>query len=103
MPQLADVAPVVSYGLSRPRVTFEPGQIERSLLTLVLSVVELIRQLMEKQAIRRIEGGSLTDDEVERLGCSLMEVDATIRRLQTQFGIADLNVDLGPFGPLLDD
>ena len=103
MPQLTDAAPVLSYGLSRARVNFEPGQIERSLLKLVLSVVELIRQLMEKQAMRRIEGGSLTGDEVERLGCSLMEVEATIGKLQAQFGIDDLNFDLGPIGPLLDD
>jgi len=103
MPQLIEVAPVLSYGLARPRVNFEPGQIERGLLKLVLSVVELIRQLMEKQAMRRIEGGSLTGDEVERLGCSLMEVETTIHRLQTQFGIDDLNFDLGPIGPLLDE
>lgn len=103
MPQLVDVAPIVSCGLARARLDFEPGQIERSLLKLVLSIVELIRQLMEKQAMRRIEGGSLTFDEVERLGCSLMEVEATIHRLQAQFDIRDLNFDLGPLGPLLDE
>lgn len=104
MSQLIDVPPpVLSYGLARARVNFDRGQIERSLLKLVLSVVELIRQLMEKQAMRRIEGGSLTCDEVERLGCSLMEVEATIRRLKAQFGIDDLNFDLGPIGPLLDE
>jgi hypothetical protein len=103
MAQCIDAAPILSYGLTRPRVNFEPGQIERSLLKLVLSIVELIRQLMEKQAMRRIEGGSLTGDEVERLGCSLMEVETTITRLRAQFDIGDLNFDLGPFGPLLDE
>jgi hypothetical protein len=103
MSQLVDAPAVLSYGLARNRVNFEPGQIERSLLKLVLSIVELVRQLMEKQAMRRIEGGGLTGDEVERLGCSLMEVETTIRRLQAQFDIGDLNFDLGPFGPLLDE
>jgi hypothetical protein len=103
MPPFVDPAPVLSCGLARQRVNFDPGQIERSLLKLVLSIVELIRQLMEKQAMRRIEGGSLTGDEVERLGCSLMEVETTIHKLQTQFGIDDLNLDLGPIGPLLDE
>ena len=90
--------------LSRPRARIEldPGRIERGLLKLVLSIVELIRQLMEKQAMRRIDAGTLTSDEVERLGVSLMEVEATIRQLQRQFGIEDLNIDLGPLGPLLD-
>jgi hypothetical protein len=103
MSQLVDAAPLLSYGLARGRVNFESGQIERGLLKLVLSIVELIRQLMEKQAMRRIEGGSLTGDEIERLGCSLMEVETTIERLQRQFGIDDLNFDLGPIGPLLDE
>ena len=103
MLQQADVHPLSVPVFTRPRVNFEPGQIERSLLKLVLAVVELIRQLMEKQAMRRIEGGSLSTEEVERLGCSMLEVETTIRRLQTQFNIDDLNLDLGPIGPLLDE
>jgi Gas vesicle protein K len=85
-----------------PRIELEPGKIERGLLRLVLSLVEMIRQLMEKQAARRIDAGDLTDDEVERVGRSLMELEAKIRELQVQFGIDDLNIDLGPVGPLLD-
>ena len=85
-----------------PRIELEPGKIERGLLRLVLSLVEMIRQLMEKQATRRIEAGDLDDDEVERVGRSLMELEAKIRELQAQFGIDDLNIDLGPVGPLLD-
>jgi gas vesicle protein GvpK len=69
----------------------------------VLSLVELLRQLMEKQALRRIEAGSLTTDEIDRVGRSLMEVEQTIRKLQAQFGIEDLNIDLGPIGRLLPE
>ena len=87
----------------RARVELEPGKIERGLLKLVLSLLEMLRQLMEKQAVRRIEAGSLTDDEVDRLGRSLLEVETTIRRLQTQFGIEDLNIDLGPVGRMLPE
>jgi hypothetical protein len=86
----------------RPRVVLEPGNVERGLVKLVLALIELVRQLMEKQAMRRIEAGSLAPHEIERLGCSLMEVEATIHKLQAQFGIDDLNLDLGPVGHLLD-
>jgi hypothetical protein len=86
----------------RPRLALEPGNVERGLVKLVLALVELIRQVMEKQAMRRIEAGSLAPADIERLGCSLMEVEATIRKLQDHFGIDDLNLDLGPVGTLLD-
>jgi hypothetical protein len=85
------------------RIELEPGKIERGLLRLVLSLVELIRQLLEKQAIRRIEAGRLSPEDADRVGRSLMEVEATIRTLQTQFGIDDLNVNLGPLGRLLPE
>ena len=85
------------------RLELEPGKMERGLLTLVLSIVELLRQLMEKQALRRIDAGSLSVDEIDRVGCGLMELEVKIRELQTQFDIPDLNIDLGPVGQLLDD
>jgi hypothetical protein len=88
---------------SRRRVELEPGKIERGLLQLVLAVIELIRQLMEKQALRRIEAGSLTPSEVDRLGKTLMELELKIKELQKQFDIEDLNIDLGPLGKLLDE
>jgi gas vesicle protein GvpK len=88
---------------TRARFELEPGKVERGLLKLVLSLVELLRQLMEKQALRRIEAGSLTTDEIDRVGRSLMEVEQTIRKLQAQFGIEDLNIDLGPIGRLLPE
>jgi dissimilatory sulfite reductase (desulfoviridin) alpha/beta subunit len=89
---------------TRPRamVNLEPGKVEQGLLKLVLSLVELLRQLMEKQAMRRIDAGSLSADDIDRVGCGLMELETKIRELQAQFGIADLNLDLGPIGPLLD-
>jgi len=88
---------------SRRRVELEPGKIERGLLQLVLAVIELIRQLLEKQALRRIEAGSLTPAEVDRLGQTLMELELKIKELQEQFDIEDLNIDLGPLGKLLDE
>lgn len=87
---------------NRPRLVLEPENIEKGLIKLVLALVELLRQVMEKQAMRRIEAGSLAPDDVERLGRSLMQVESTIRQLQDQFGIDDLNLDLGPVGTLLD-
>jgi len=86
----------------RPRIELEPGKIERGLFKLVLTLVELIRQVIEKQAMRRIDAGSLTPDEVDRLGRALMEIESTIRGLQSQFEIDDLNIDLGPLGNLVD-
>jgi hypothetical protein len=85
-----------------PRVELEPGKMERGLLKLVLSLVELIRQVMEKQAMRRIDAGTLSDEEIDRVGRGLMELEQKIRELQTQFGIDDLNIDLGAAGTLLD-
>ena len=85
----------------RARFELEPGKIERGLLRLVLSIVELLRQLMEKQAMRRIDAGSLSVEEIDRVGRSLMEVEATLHRLKAQFGIDDLEIDLGPLGQLV--
>jgi hypothetical protein len=99
---MGDPAALTSATGSRTRVELEPGKMERGLLHLVLSLVELLRQVMEKQAIHRIEAGSLTPDEIDRLGLSLMEMESKIRELQVQFGIDDLNIDLGPVGNLLD-
>jgi CRISPR/Cas system-associated endonuclease Cas1 len=76
---------------------------ERSLASLVLTVVELIRQLMERQAIRRIDQGDLTDERIETIGQTLMALDEQMARLREHFGLTqeDLNIDLGPLGTLL--
>ncbi|GDY56069.1 hypothetical protein SVIO_066920 [Streptomyces violaceusniger] len=75
----------------------------RDLAALVLTVVELLRQLMERQAIRRIDAGGLTEDQVERIGTTLMLLDQRMSELCDQHGLTpeDLNLDLGPLGTLL--
>jgi hypothetical protein len=85
------------------RIELEPGKIEQGLFKLVLAVVELLRQVLEKQAMRRVESGSLADADIDRLGLSFMQIEAAIQSLQARFGIDDLNMDLGPLGRLLDE
>ncbi len=86
------------------RIDCSPENIEQGLAKLVLSLVELLRQVLERQAIRRMEGGSLTDEQVEKMGEALMVLEAKIRELASNFGLtpADLNIDLGPLGHLLE-
>ena len=78
----------------------DPG---RDLVKLVLTLVELLRQLMERQAIRRMEGGSLTDAQIERMGVAFQKMEAAMDELKKHFGFSDedLNLDLGPLGKLL--
>jgi predicted membrane chloride channel (bestrophin family) len=87
----------------RRRVEADRDNVERGLAQLVLTLVELLRQLMERQALRRIEGGSLTHDEVERLGETFMLLEQRMEELREAFGLEqeDLNLDLGPLGRLL--
>lgn len=74
-------------------------------LTLVLTLVELLRQLMERQALRRVDQGTLSDEKVEDIGRTLMALDERMSELTEHFGLTrqDLNLDLGPLGPLLPD
>ena len=85
------------------RIALDPENVKKGLGQLVLTVVELIRQLLEKQALRRIEGGSLTEQEVERLGLTFLELNEQMKWLKQEFGLTDkdLNLDLGPLGKLL--
>ena len=85
------------------RVNVDPEDVSRGLAQLVLTVVELLRQLMERQAIRRMEGGSLTDDQIERLGTTFMRLADRMDELKEHFGLTDedLNLDLGPLGRLM--
>jgi hypothetical protein len=80
-----------------------PDTVERDLTALVLTVVELLRQLMERQALRRVDSGELTDEQVERIGTTLMLLERRMDELRTRFGLRpeDLNLDLGPLGTLL--
>lgn len=91
-------------GLS-PRIDTDPESVERGLVTLVLTLVELLRQLMERQALRRVDAGDLSDDQVERIGTTLMLLEQRMDELREHFGLTpeDLNIDLGPLGPLLPE
>jgi hypothetical protein len=86
-----------------PRWNADPEEVRRAVLKLVLTLVELIRQLLERQAIRRMEAGTLSDEETESVGLALMRLQETVTDLARQFGISpeELNLDLGPVGKLL--
>ncbi len=86
-----------------PRWNANPDDVRRSVLKLVLTLVELIRQLLERQAIRRMEAGTLSDNETESVGLALMRLQETIADLARQFDISpdELNLDLGPVGKLM--
>ncbi|WP_425827733.1 gas vesicle protein K [Streptomyces fractus] len=87
----------------RRRIELEPDTVERDLMKLVLTLVELLRQLMERQAIRRFDIGDLTEDQEERVGLTLMLLEDRMEQLRERYGLRpeDLNIDLGPLGPLL--
>ncbi|HUC24439.1 MAG TPA: gas vesicle protein K [Streptosporangiaceae bacterium] len=84
-------------------VGMDHDTVERGLVSLVLTIVELLRQLMERQAIRRADRGDLTDEQIERIGSTLMALDRRMSELCDHFevGREDLNLDLGPLGPQL--
>ena len=84
------------------RLNLEPEKVEQGLVKLVLALVDLLRQLLERQAIRRMEAGSLGEAEIERLGTTFMKLEQRMEELKVHFGIDDLNIDLGPLGKLLD-
>src|SRR5204863_139755 len=94
--------PNLDHALSR-RIDADPESVQKGLAQLVLTLVELLRQLMERQALRRIDGGSLSPEEVERLGQTFMLLEERMEELKKEFGLEDedLNLDLGPLGKLL--
>jgi hypothetical protein len=85
------------------RIDADPSKVEQGLAKLVLTLVDLLRRLMERQAIRRIEGGSLDDEEIERLGLAFMRMETRMAELREVFGLEaeDLNLNLGPLGDLM--
>lgn len=94
-------------GLTRQpleRVDCSQETIEQGLAKLVLGLIELLRQLLERQAIRRMQGGSLDDAQVEEMGLALMKLEEKIKEIAAQFGLQpeDLNLALGPLGNLLE-
>lgn len=82
------------------RLELDPDKVKNGLGQLVLTLVKLLHELLERQAIRRIDSGSLTEDQIERLGLTLMRQAQEIERLRKEFGLneEDLNLDLGPLG-----
>jgi len=84
------------------RVEVDRDGVEKGLASLVLTIVELLRQLMERQALRRVDQGGLSDEKVEQVGATLLALDERMAELREHFGLtpADLNIDLGPLGPL---
>jgi hypothetical protein len=95
--------PPVTLGLPGGRLNIEPDNVAKGLGKLVLTLVKLLHELLERQGIRRMEAGSLSEAEIERLGITLMRQAQEIDRLRQEFGLAeeDLNIDLGPLGQLL--
>jgi phosphoribosylaminoimidazole-succinocarboxamide synthase len=87
------------------RIDCNSETIEQGLAKLVLGVVELLRRLLERQAVRRMEGGTLTDAQVEEMGQALMKLEAKIREMAQSFGLKpeDLNLELGPLGNLWNE
>jgi hypothetical protein len=86
-----------------PRWNADPDDVRRSVGKLVLTLVEFVRQILERQAIRRMEAQTLTPEQIESVGLALMRLEETIRDLAGQFGLdpEDLNLDLGPIGKLI--
>ena len=102
MPEPALPLPEIPGALSR-RVNADPERVERGLAQLVLTIVDLLRELMERQALRRMESGTLEPDEVERLGTAFMRLEERMEELKEEFGLTaeDLNLNLGPLGDLM--
>jgi len=87
------------------RLNADPATVEQGLAKLVLSLVDLLRQLLERQALRRIEAGSVTDDEIERMGETFLRLERKMTELKATFGLQDddLSLNLGPIGDLVRD
>lgn len=95
--RLADVA------RSLPdRINADPERVDQGLARLVLTVIEVVRKVLEHQAVRRMDGGGLSAEEVERLGLTLLRLNERMQQLKGAFGLADedLDIDLGPLGRL---
>jgi hypothetical protein len=85
------------------KISLEPNNVEQGLAKLVLTIIELLRQLMERQAMRRVDNGTLNDDQIEELGLTLMKLEEKMVELKVIFGLEneELNINLGPLGNLL--
>ena len=85
------------------RINADPEKVEQGLAKLVFSLIELLRRLLEKQALRRVEAGSLTPEEIERMGLTFLRLEEKMDELKAHFGLSeeDLNLSLGPLGDLM--
>ena len=94
-----------AHRLLTQRLETDPDSVERDLFKLVLTIIELVRQLMEAQALRRVDEGDLTDDQVEALGLGLSRLEEAMEDLKSRYDLTteDLNIDLGPLGTLLSE
>jgi hypothetical protein len=101
-PRRATAAAPASLSALPARIRLEPENVRNGLAQLVLTLVELLRELLERQAIRRMDAGSLTDEEIERMGQTFCRLAEEIERLKGHIGLRDedLNLDLGPLGKL---
>lgn len=99
---LGDPLPALERALPQ-RLNADPENLERGLAQLVLTIIELLRQLMERQAVHRMDDGSLSDEQIERLGQTFMALSERMTELREHFGLdeEDLNLNLGPLGDLL--
>lgn len=95
--------PVLPVPRISSHIAMDHDTVERGLASLVLTIVEMLRQLMERQAIRRVDQGDLTDEQIEQIGSTLMALDTRMSDLCDYFEVTreELNLDLGPLGPLL--
>jgi len=101
-----DAAPLAGRHVAMPsRLETDAASVERDLMKLVLTIIELVRQLMEAQALRRVDEGDLTDQQMEDLGLGLMRLEEAMQSLKDRFDLTarDLDLDLGPLGHLLRD
>jgi hypothetical protein len=96
--ELREIAPALPR-----RIDATADDIDAGVARLVLTLVEFLRQVLEHQAVRRMEGGTLSDDEIEQVGLALMRLQERLDEIKSAFGIEgeDLNIDLGPLGRLL--
>jgi hypothetical protein len=96
--QLREIAPALP-----DRIDASADDIDAGLAKLVLTLIEFLRQVLEHQAVRRMEGGSLTDEEIENVGLALMRLEDRLAEIKAVFGLEgeDLNIDLGPLGRLI--
>ncbi len=99
---LSEFASVLRPVAVRPRIALDPENVKNGLGQLVLALVKLLHELLERQAIRRMDSGELGEEEIERLGLTLMRQSEELDRLRREFGLSeeDLNLDLGPLGRL---